>query len=73
VTVDIVEVVESQTELLQIIFAARTAGRFPRLLHGGQQQRDQDGDNGDHNQQLDQGKSLPAVVRTVAEMCFHAA
>jgi hypothetical protein len=34
---------------------------WARRLHGGQEQRDQDGDDRDHHQQLDQGE--PSVPR----------
>ena len=34
-----------------------------RLLHGRQEQADQDGDDGDHHQQLDQGKTSVTVFQ----------
>src|SRR5262249_45675522 len=37
--------------------------RGPNLLHGGQQESDEDGDDGDHDQQLDQRETaLPGHV-----------
>jgi hypothetical protein len=35
--------------LLQIVLALGSAGRFTRLLDGGKQQGNQDGDNGNDN------------------------
>src|SRR5690606_26448518 len=37
--------------------ALRAASRFASLLDSGQKQRDQDRDDGDHDQKFDQGKS----------------
>ena len=45
---------EGQAELLQVVGALNPAGGLARRLHGGQQQRDQHGDDGDDHQQLDQ-------------------
>ena len=50
-----------QTDLLEIVDALGAAGGFASRLHGGQEQRDQDGDDGDHHQKLDQGKTLRAA------------
>jgi hypothetical protein len=55
--VHVVVVVQGQADLLEIVRAARPPGGFPRLLNGGQQQRDQDRDNRDHHQQFNQGES----------------
>jgi hypothetical protein len=54
--VDIVVVVQSQAQLLQVVLTLRSASGFTSLLNSGQQQSDQDRDNCDHNKQLDQGK-----------------
>ena len=43
-----------QSGLLEIARAGQAASRFPRRLHGRKQQRNQHGDNGDHDQQLHQ-------------------
>ncbi len=45
---------QGQPDLLEVIGAFAPRGRFANLLHGRQQQADQDGDNGDDDQQLDQ-------------------
>ena len=43
-----------QADLLEVVGAADACGRLADLLDGGQQQADEDGDDGDHHQQLDQ-------------------
>ena len=43
-----------QADLLEIVAALRSAGRFARRLHRGQKQRDQNADDRDHHQQFDQ-------------------
>src|SRR5262249_1443247 len=48
----VVVVVDSQSELFEIIAALHACRRFADLLDGGQQQADEDGDDGDHHQQL---------------------
>jgi hypothetical protein len=54
-------VVQGQGELLQMIDALAPPGGFSGGLHRGQQQRDQNPDNRDHDQQFHQGKtSFPA-------------
>jgi hypothetical protein len=52
----------ADADLLQIVLAADAAAGFPRLLDGGDQQRHQDPDDGDHHQQLDQGETPPDVL-----------
>src|SRR2546421_30440 len=47
-------VVEGQADLLQVVLALGAGGRLAHLLDGGQEQADEDGDDGDHHQQLDQ-------------------
>jgi len=49
--------------LLEIVDALRACGRFAYFLHGGDEQRDQDRDDCDHDQQLDQGKPAAAEER----------
>src|SRR5439155_24041660 len=56
--VGIVVVVHRQGNLLEIVLALGTGRGLADLLHGRQQQADQDGDDRDHHQQLDQGESL---------------
>src|SRR5262249_9069564 len=57
-----VEIVQGQAELLEVVLAADAGGRLSDLLHRGQQDAQQDGDDGDHHQQLDQRETL-AVER----------
>jgi hypothetical protein len=54
VLVGVVVVVGGQAELLEVIGALRSRRGLAHLLHGGQEQRDQDGDDRDHHQQLDE-------------------
>ena len=49
--------------LRQLIQASGSAGRFPRRLHGRQEQCDQNADDGDHHQQLDQRDCVASGVR----------
>src|SRR5205807_9474136 len=43
-----------------VVLALRAPRRLARLLNGGQQQRDQNGDNRDHDQQLNQRETCPS-------------
>jgi hypothetical protein len=43
-----------QGQLLHVVPALRPAGRFTGCLHGRQQQRHQDRNDGDHHEQFDQ-------------------
>jgi hypothetical protein len=45
-------ILSSKRELLQMIHALRSAGRFPRGLHGGQQQGDQNANDGDDDEEF---------------------
>jgi hypothetical protein len=54
--------VQRESNLLQIVFALRTPGRFPRLLNRWQQQGDQHADDGNHHQKLDQGKPTRSAM-----------
>jgi hypothetical protein len=47
-------VVQCEGLLLQVVRTLRAGRGFPHLLHGGQQQTNQDGNDGNHDQQLDQ-------------------
>jgi len=53
-----VERVQRHRQLLDIVRAAHSPGRFPRRLHGRQQQAHQDADDRNDHQQLDQGKTV---------------
>ena len=50
-------VVDRQGHLLEVVGALGAGGGLAHLLHGGDQQADQDGDDRNHDQQLDQGES----------------
>ena len=50
-------VVQRKANLLEIILALSPAGCFAGLLDRRQQQGHKDGDDGNHHQQFDQGKS----------------
>jgi hypothetical protein len=52
--VGIVEVVTGQAELLEVVRAPEAGSRLAHLLDGGQQEADEDGDDRDHDQQLDE-------------------
>ena len=56
----VVIVVQSDTNLLQIVLALCSASCLTSLLNSRQQLCDQDRDDRDHNQQLDQGEPRPA-------------
>jgi hypothetical protein len=45
-------IVQSQTNLLEIVLATHASGRFPRGLNGGEEQGHQYVDNGNDNQQF---------------------
>jgi len=49
--------VQGQADLLEVVDALRPPGRLACGLDRRQQQRDQDGDDGDDHQQLDQGEA----------------
>src|SRR5262249_6684392 len=51
-------VMEREADLLEIVPALSSSGCFSSLLDGRQQQCDQDCDDGDHDEQLDQRKTL---------------
>ena len=55
--VGVVEQVQRGEELLHVVLALGPSRRLTRGLHGGQQQRDQDANNGDHDQQFHQRKA----------------
>ena len=54
---DVVVIVDGDADLLQVVDALRAPGGLARGLDGGQQQRDQNGDDRDHHQQFDQGET----------------
>src|SRR5262249_33254442 len=48
-----------QGELLLVILARGAVRNRADLLYGGEEQSDEDGDDGDHHQQLDQREAAP--------------
>jgi hypothetical protein len=52
--VGVVEVVRRQSCLAEIIGAGGSVGCFPNLLHGWEQQADEDGDDRDHDKQFEE-------------------
>ena len=54
---------KSQPNLLEIVFTLASPSRFASLLHGGQQQRNQNRDDRDHDQQFDQRETPTGRTR----------
>ena len=50
----------ARADLLHVVAATHAGGGLADLLHRRQQQPDEDGDDGDHDQQFDEGESCPA-------------
>jgi hypothetical protein len=50
-------IVDRKANLLEVVLALRAAGRLARLLHGWKQESDQQGNHGNHDQQLNERKS----------------
>src|SRR5579875_657223 len=57
--IDIVVVMDGQTYLLEVVLALHPRCGFADLLYSRQEQSDQDGDDGDHHQQLNQREAEP--------------
>jgi len=55
-------------DLFEIVITLRSPSGFPRLLHGWQEQRHQDSDDGNDHQQFDQSKS--ATMQTSVSHCW---
>src|SRR6202022_1004982 len=47
-------IVEGKPDLLQVVLTFDASGGLANLLNSGQQQPDEDGDDGDHDQQFNQ-------------------
>jgi hypothetical protein len=60
VIVRVVVIVQSQTNLFQIVAALHPVGCFPDLLHSREQESDQDRNNRDDDKELDQGETPSA-------------
>ena len=54
----VVVVVQRKSHLVEVVLTTCPVRRFSNLLHGGEEQRDQDTNNGDHHQQFDQRKTV---------------
>src|SRR5262249_44974317 len=52
-------VMERDADLFEVVGARGPVRRLAYLLHGGQEQSDQDADDGNDDQQFDQGKPAP--------------
>jgi hypothetical protein len=55
------EILERDSELLQIVLARHPPRRLPRCLHGRQQQRDENADDRDDNEQFNQVEPPAAI------------
>ena len=55
-------VVDGERELLEVVAALHAGGGLADLLDGRQQEADEDGDDGDHHQQLDQRERPPLTT-----------
>ncbi len=62
--VSLVIVVQAQADLLEIVDALDPSGGLAGALNRGQQQGDQDGDDRDHDEQLNQGEPAPGACDT---------
>lgn len=51
-------VVQGKAQLFHVVAALRTAGGFPRLLDGGQQERDQDRDDRNDHKQFNKSEGI---------------
>ena len=59
-------VVQAYADLLEIVGAGHPPRGFARRLDGRQQERDEDADDGDHDQQFDQGEPGPGAAECAA-------
>jgi hypothetical protein len=57
--VGVVVAVQGQANLLKVVLAFQRVGRLPNLLHGGEKQADQNGDDSDNDQEFDERESYP--------------
>ena len=62
VLMHIVVVEKTEANLLEVVLTLAASGRLAGCLHSRQQQRDQDADDGDHDQQLDQCECSPVSL-----------
>ena len=59
--------VHAQADLLEVVLALRACGRFADLLHGRNEQPDQDGDDGDDDEQFNQRERSAPQATTQSE------
>src|SRR5262249_18327601 len=57
-------VLDGDDHLVEVVHARGAGGGLADLLDGGQEQPDEDGDDGDHHQQLHQREPTPAPQET---------
>jgi hypothetical protein len=62
-TEGVVAIVSGNANLSKPARALETSGGFADLLDGGQEQADEDGDDGNHHQQLDQREAAGSPLR----------
>jgi hypothetical protein len=55
--VGVMMAVQGDGDLPKVVLALRSRRRLAHFLHRGEQESDENGDDGDHHQQLDQGKA----------------
>jgi Na+-transporting NADH:ubiquinone oxidoreductase subunit NqrB len=65
------EIVDSKRQLFEVVLALCPACRFTGLLNGRQQQGNQDGDDGNHNQQFDQCETATTALSLVNKTLVH--
>jgi hypothetical protein len=58
-TVAVVVHLQRQADLFQVVAAGDAAGSLAHLLHGGKEEGQQDGDDGDDHEQFDQREGTP--------------
>jgi hypothetical protein len=51
---------DEHTDLAEVVGAFRFASAFEHLAHGGHEERDQRGNDGDHDDQLNESERRPA-------------
>src|SRR5262249_16070987 len=64
--VGVVVVVQGEADLFEVVGAAHAVGGLADLLHGGQEQANQDANNGDDDQQFNQGKPASSLSLNVS-------
>jgi hypothetical protein len=57
VVVDVVEIVHGQCPLAKVALALGATGRFASRLHSRQEERDEDTNDGDHDEQFNERES----------------